>query len=168
MQSHPSLSFKVDRQQRRRSAVGAPIAADGRRAQLGRGYIWGYIFGVKPIRRIINRLRGDVSPSLHQEPVLRLPRPSRIQGINPTKSTILGPIPSNAAVWKPRIFGAISGVLATSVWWYFQKTGSTGKARPFHGRTNGPVATDPKVKLSYPPKRDKGLTVWPLSYPNKP
>ena len=55
MQSHPSLSFKVDRQQRRRSAVGAPIAADGRRAQLGRGYIWGYIFGVKPIRRIINR-----------------------------------------------------------------------------------------------------------------
>jgi hypothetical protein len=30
-------------------------------------------------------------------------------------------MPSYTVVWKPRIFGAISGVLATVVWWYLQK-----------------------------------------------
>jgi hypothetical protein len=30
-------------------------------------------------------------------------------------------MPSKAALWKPRIFGAISGVLATAIWWYLQK-----------------------------------------------
>jgi len=34
---------------------------------------------------------------------------------------IFCPIPSKAVVWKPRIFGAISGVFATVDWWYLQK-----------------------------------------------
>ena len=65
--------------------------------------------------------RGFESLTAHQEPVLCRPRPSGLLSKYPIKSKTFGPMPSNAVVWKPRIFGAISGVLATGVWWYLQK-----------------------------------------------
>ena len=65
--------------------------------------------------------RGFESLTAHQEPVLCRPRPSGLLSKHPIKSTILGPIPSNPVVWKPCFLGAISGVLATAVWWYLRR-----------------------------------------------